>query len=71
MKKTKKQKTKNKTKDSYLFFSFCEAMGFQKKKEKIERRKKIGKKKNCILLKANVVFFFHLSADVAILTTQI
>jgi len=31
MKKTKK--TKNKTKDSYVFFSFCEAVGFQKKKK--------------------------------------
>ena len=50
MKKTKKQKTKNKTKDSYLFFSFCEAMGFQKKKEKIKRRKKIGKKKKILYI---------------------
>ena len=52
MKKTKKQKTKNKTKDSQVFFSFCEAMGFQKKKEKIKRRKKIGTKKILYIIKS-------------------
>ena len=40
-----------KTKDSFVFFNFCEALG-----EKIKKRKKIGKKK--ILLKTDVVFFF-------------
>ena len=54
-----------KTKDSFVFFNFCEALG-----EKIKKRKKIGKKK--ILLKTDVVFFFfHLSAGIAILTVQI
>ena len=48
----KQKKTKNKTKGSYLFFSFCEAMGFQKKKEKIKRRKKIGKKKILYIIKS-------------------
>ena len=47
-KQKKKQKTKKKTKDSYVFFCFCETVGFQKKKEKIMRRKKIGTKKNTI-----------------------
>ena len=43
------KKTKNKTKDSYVFFSFCEVVGFQKKKEKKKkRRKKIGTKKNTV-----------------------
>ena len=38
-----------------MFLSFCEAVGFQKKKKKIKKRKKIGKK--YILLKTDVVFF--------------
>ena len=43
-----------KTKDSFMFFNFCEDLG-----EKIKKRKKIGTKKK--LLKTDVVFFFFFS----------
>ena len=70
------KKTKNKTKDSYVFFSFCEVVGFQKKKEKKKREgKKLVQKKILYIIKSwcviIIIIIFHLSADVAILTTQI
>ena len=57
-----------------MFLSFCEAVGFQKKKKKIKKRKKIGTKNILYIIKSICgifFFFFHLSADVTILTTQI
>ena len=42
------KKTKNKTKDSYVFFNFYEAVGFQKKKEKNKEKEKNWYKKNTV-----------------------